>query len=71
MSLKLSEKRTKLPTVKGICRDCIFLNQEWHLQWYEGEDGMKSLYMELDKYCRVADLFKRDDSYCDLFEEDA
>ena len=51
-------------TIKGECRDCTFLAQEWLYQLSEcGQEQMV-----LDTYCRFSDVFKRLDGYCDAWE---
>jgi len=52
--------------VKGLCKDCIFVKQEWTV-FEDKKTGQ--LKREIDWCCSVCDIFKRLDGYCDLYEE--
>ncbi len=51
--------------VKGFCKDCIFLKQEWTV--FE-DKKTQQLKKEVDWCCSICDVFKRLDGYCDLYE---
>lgn len=55
------------PRIRGFCRDCLFLVQEWHLQWKKHEGAIQE-YMELDQYCQMCDIFVPDEGYCHGWE---
>jgi len=49
--------------IKGHCKDCHFIRQEWVIE--ENEFGQRE--QVLDKFCDMCDVFKRDDGYCDFW----
>jgi hypothetical protein len=55
--------------IKGVCSDCLFFAQEWHLDWTRDENNEIQMFLELDKYCRLCQIFKSPDGYCDCWEE--
>lgn len=69
MSLKPSDEHTKLPTVKGKCKDCYFLRSEWQLVWSK-QRGEIQTKLELDHWCWICDIFKSPEGYCDMWELD-
>lgn len=50
--------------VKGLCKDCIFLSQDWTLP----DDYEERFVLIHTNVCDIADIFKREDGYCDLWE---
>jgi hypothetical protein len=67
-SFSLSTENTHTVKIKGYCKDCLFYTQDWHLDWTKDKDGTIQMYLELDKYCILCNIFKRPDGFCDLFE---
>lgn len=66
--LELESSSSPRPcTIKGYCKDCLFLIQEWHLQWKRHEGAIQE-YMELDQYCQLHDNFVPDLGYCHGWE---
>jgi len=55
--------------IKGVCHTCLFFAQEWHLDWTRDENDEVQMFIELDKYCRLCQIFKSPDGYCDCWEE--
>lgn len=51
--------------LKGLCKDCFYLQQEWCTVL--GTNG--KMTMVLDKWCLINQVFKREDGYCDFWEE--
>jgi hypothetical protein len=49
--------------IKGNCRDCVFLKQDWTVFEKKGQ-----LVQEIDWVCFICDIFKRQDGYCDMWE---
>lgn len=54
--------------IKGLCKDCFFFIQEWHLDWTRDENNEIQMFLELDKYCQLCQIFKSPDGYCDCWE---
>lgn len=77
MLSELENYSSPRPRIKGFCRDCLFLIQEWHLclfpiqerhlQWKKHEGAIQE-YMELDQYCQLHDNFVPDEGYCHGWE---
>jgi hypothetical protein len=55
-------------TLGHHCKDCFFFAQEWHLDWTRDEGGEIQMFIELDKYCRLCDIFKKPEGFCDMYE---
>jgi len=67
MLSELEHYASPRPRIKGFCKDCLFLIQEWHLQWKKHEGAIQE-YMELDQYCQLHDNFVPDEGYCHGWE---
>lgn len=50
--------------IKGFCKDCFYLQQEYHII---PSTKNKELELVIDTYCGMCGLFKRLDGYCDFF----
>jgi hypothetical protein len=68
--MKLSEVEKLL---RGLtlnrCKDCYYYRQEWHLDWKKDYTGAIQMFMELDNYCWICDIFKKPEGYCDMWEQ--
>lgn len=65
--LDLGDSSSPRACVKGHCKDCLFLIQEWHLQLKKHEGAIRE-YIELDQYCQLHDNFVPDEGYCHGWE---
>jgi hypothetical protein len=54
--------------IKGNCKDCLFIKQDWTLEWKKDKRGDIQLQLVLDTYCFLCDIFKSPDGYCDCWE---
>ena len=56
--------------VKGFCEDCLWIKQDWTLDWTKKPNGDLQLYLVQETYCFLCDIFKSLTGYCDMWEQD-